>query len=110
MQLDFSVGPSFSVFIMMCSSYTGLQIYNTLLVDKNHREPAAAQASSNLVRCTLAAIAVSFLQQLIDRVGVGWTFTLMGGLSLVATGCFAVDYHFGTVWRQQRLRAKASTA
>ncbi|KAK3941808.1 MFS general substrate transporter [Diplogelasinospora grovesii] len=78
-------------------------IYNTLLVDKNHRTPAAAQASSNLVRCTLAAIAVSFLQNLLDATGTGWTFTLMGGLCLVAVGFFVVDYHLGTVWRQRSL-------
>lgn len=80
------------------------KVYNTLLVDKNHRTPAAAQASSNLIRCALAAIAVSFLQDLIDAVGIGWTFTLMGGLCLVALGLFLVDYCKGTLWRQQSIR------
>ncbi|KAF1836461.1 MFS general substrate transporter, partial [Decorospora gaudefroyi] len=47
MQLDFSV-------------------YNTLLVDKNSKEPVVAQASSNIVRCSLAALAVSFVQRIID--------------------------------------------
>ncbi|KAI1414615.1 multidrug resistance protein [Hypoxylon sp. FL1857] len=82
MQLDFSV-------------------YNTLLVDKNHRNPAAAQASSNIMRCTLAAITVSFLQNLIDTLGIGWTFTFMGGLCLVVVSLFLVDYHKGTQWRQR---------
>lgn len=86
-----------------------MQIYNTLLVDKNHSAPAAAQASSKIVRCTLAAITVSFLQQLLDRLGIGWTFTLMAGLSVVALGCFVVDYNFGMAWRQQRTRAEATT-
>lgn len=76
------------------------KVYNTLLVDKNHRSPAAAQASSNIVRCTLAAVAVSFLQDLIDAVGIGKTFTFMAGLCLAATGLFLVDYKFGTIWRQ----------
>ncbi|KAH8802636.1 multidrug resistance protein [Xylogone sp. PMI_703] len=78
-------------------------IYNTLLVDKNHRNPAAAQASSNIVRCTLAAITVSFLQQMIDALGIGWTFTFMAGLCLFAVFLFAVDYHRGTSWRQKSL-------
>ncbi|CAN8101748.1 unnamed protein product [Discula destructiva] len=84
MQLDFSV-------------------YNTLLVDKNHRTPAAASASSNIVRCALAAITIAFLQDLIDAAGVGWTFTLMGGLLLIACGLFYLDYCWGTSWRQAAL-------
>ncbi len=72
-------------------------------MDKNHRNPAAAQASSNIVRCTFAAIAVAFLEDLINALGIGWTFTILGGLCLVATGLFLVDYHRGTVWRQRSL-------
>jgi hypothetical protein len=80
-----------------------MKIYNTLLVDKNHRTPSAAQASSNIVRCTLAALTVSFLQQLIVNVGIGWTFTFMGGLCLLAMALFAIDYHKGALWRESRL-------
>jgi hypothetical protein len=87
MQLDFSV-------------------YNTLLVDKNHRSPATAQASSNIVRCALAAVVVAFLQRTFAAIGIGWTFTLMSGLCLVCVGLFAIDYHKGTAWRQSSLRAE----
>ncbi|KAH8881378.1 chloramphenicol resistance protein [Thozetella sp. PMI_491] len=105
MQLDFSVG--FRTFRMLLyilgCSLAVRQIYNTLLVDKNHRTPAAAHASSNIVRCTLAAITVSFLQSLIDSIGIGWTFTFMAGLCFVATLLFVVDYLKGTLWRQKKL-------
>ncbi|KAI1311516.1 multidrug resistance protein [Xylaria venustula] len=65
-------------------------IYNTLLVDKNHRNPSAASASSNIVRCTLGAVIVAFLQDCIKSLGTGGTFTLMGGLCGI------------TSWRQNR--------
>ena len=78
-----------------------LKIYNTLIVDKNFRGPAAAQASSNIVRCTLAAIAVSFLQNMIETASVGWTFTFMAVLCSLAAALFALDYHRGTAWRQK---------
>lgn len=78
-------------------------IYNTLLVDKNHRTPAAAQASSNIMRCSLAAIAISFLQDMIDACGIGWTFTFMGGLCFGAAALFLIDYHRGMVWRQKSI-------
>ncbi|KAK2597925.1 hypothetical protein N8I77_012677 [Diaporthe amygdali] len=76
-------------------------IYNTLLVDKNHKSPAAAQASSNIVRCTLAAITIAFLQDLISSIGIGWTYTLMGGLCIGSMGLFFLDYHLGFTWRQR---------
>lgn len=79
------------------------KIYNTLLVDKNYRTPAAAQASSNVVRCALAAIAVAFLQDMVNAMGIGGTFTFMGALNIVAIGLFIVDYHKGTSWRQRSI-------
>ena len=79
-------------------------------MDKNYRTPAAAQASSNIVRCAFAAVAVSFLQDMIDAMGIGWTFTFMGGLCLMATGLFAVDYLKGTAWRQQSIASSSKSA
>lgn len=108
MQLDFSVSGLTTIFLKKIREIqTSSQIYNTLLVDKNHRSPAAAQASSNIVRCALAAIAVSFLQDLVDAIGIGWTFTFMGGLCVVALGLFIVDYRWGTSWRQRHLPTAA---
>jgi hypothetical protein len=82
---------------------TQFQIFNTLLVDINHRSPSAATASTSLVRCAMAAIAMAFLEDLIKAVGIGWTFTFMGGLCLICLGLFALDYHKGMSWRQKAL-------
>ncbi|KAF2661793.1 MFS general substrate transporter [Lophiostoma macrostomum CBS 122681] len=82
----------------------GFSIYNTLLVDKNQQNPSAAQASSNIVRCGLAAVAVSFLDDMLVAWGVGWTFTFMGGLCVCATGLFVIDYYYGALWRQNRAK------
>ncbi|OIW34840.1 multidrug resistance protein [Coniochaeta ligniaria NRRL 30616] len=84
-------------------------IYNTLLTDKNHRAAAAAQAASNIVRCTLATVSVAFLQPMMEKIGSGWTFTLFGGLCLTATGLFCIDYHKGTAWRQQNYHNASSS-
>ena len=86
-----------------------VKIYNTLLVEKNYRTPAAAQASSNIVRCALAAIAITYLQDMINTVGIGWTFTFMGGLCSVAAGLFCVDYCRGTAWRQKSMASSQGT-
>ncbi|KAL9625127.1 MAG: hypothetical protein Q9160_000856 [Pyrenula sp. 1 TL-2023] len=94
--------PLFLQSIAGLSMQLDFSIYNTLLVDVNHRSPAAAQASSNVVRCAFAAIATSFLQTMVDAMGIGWTFTFMGGLGLVAVSLFCVDYHRGMSWRQSK--------
>ncbi|KAI6365687.1 hypothetical protein MCOR25_005296 [Pyricularia grisea] len=86
-------------FILGLAMQLSFSIYNTLLVDKNHRTPAAAQASSNIVRCALAAIVVAFLQNIIVALGVGWTFTLMGGWCVLIMALFFLDYHKGMAWR-----------
>lgn len=49
----------------------------------------------------MAAVTIAFLEELLEKIGIGWTFTLMGGLCFVALGCFFLDYHKGTAWRQQ---------
>lgn len=88
-------------FTLGLSMQLSFSIYNTLLVDKNHKTPAAAQASSNIVRCGLAAIVVAFLQRLLVVLGIGWTFTLMGGWCILIMALFLVDYRKGMKWRQQ---------
>ncbi|KAL4404465.1 hypothetical protein CABS03_14260 [Colletotrichum abscissum] len=90
-------------FILGMSLQFVFSIYNTLLTDKNHNAAAAAQASSNLIRCTLATIAVAFLQKMLDIMGAGWTYTLLSALGLMAMVLFCIDYRMGTKWRQAAL-------
>jgi multidrug transporter EmrE-like cation transporter len=105
MQFDFSVN-SFPRSIISLA-LTGNKIYGTLLGDKNRRALAAARASSNIIRCTFAAIAISFLQDLVDAIGIGWAFAILSGLCLFATGLFLLDYCKGAAWRQESLRQLA---
>ncbi|KAE8443092.1 hypothetical protein EG329_002336 [Mollisiaceae sp. DMI_Dod_QoI] len=91
-------------FISGLAIQTCFNATNTLRVDINPRAPAAAQASSNFVRCTLAAIAVAFLQKMIDRIGVGPTFSFFGCLYSLSGVLFVIERKWGMKWRLQRLR------
>jgi hypothetical protein len=51
----------------------------------------------------LAAIAVAFLQDMIDHMGVGWTFTLLGSLCSLSGTLFFVERQKGMKWRLARL-------
>ncbi|PGH18221.1 hypothetical protein AJ79_00559 [Helicocarpus griseus UAMH5409] len=76
---------------------------NTLRVDINPTAPPAAQASSNLVRCTLAAVTVAVLQQMIDKIGAGWTYTFFGCLCSISGFLFIMERKMGMKWRLRRL-------
>ena len=80
------------------------QINNTLLIDVNQEAPAAAQASSNIIRCALAALAVAVLQYVLDAIGAGWTFTLLGLLCLITIGLCLLIRKRGMTWRLRKSR------
>lgn len=86
-------------FILGVSVQTCFNINNTLLIDINHTTPATAQASSNIIRCALAAVAVAVFQDVIDAIGEGWTFTLLGALCSVSAALYWVDREKGMAWR-----------
>ncbi|KAH7370028.1 major facilitator superfamily domain-containing protein [Rhexocercosporidium sp. MPI-PUGE-AT-0058] len=76
---------------------------NILPVDINPDVPETAQASSKLIRWTMAAISVAFLQHMIERIGVGWTFTFFGCLCSFSGVLFVVERELGMKWRLERL-------
>ena len=86
------------------------QINNTLLVDINQKAPAAAQASSNIIRCALSALAVAVLQDIIDGIGKGWTFTLLGLLLLAPIGLNLIIRKKGMDWRVRQRGSASETS
>jgi MFS family permease len=82
-------------------------IYNTLLVDIFPESPSTAAAAASIVRCTMAAAGVAVLQPLLDAVGRGWFFTMVG-LGSGAFGAIAVLLirTKGMGWRRERLDKK----
>ena len=43
--------------------------------------PGTASTANNMCRCILSAVAVAIMQPLIDVMGKGWFFTLLGVLT-----------------------------
>ena len=84
----------------------GASVYtfsNTLLVDIHPETPSSAAATASIVRCALAALATATVQPLINELGRGWYFTLLGtltgGFSLVAVWTIRT---WGLQWRASR--------
>ena len=58
-----------------------LQTFNALLVDIFPEHPSTAATSGNITRCALSAVYVALLQPLVEVLGRGWYFTLLGLVS-----------------------------
>jgi multidrug resistance protein len=58
-----------------------VQTFNTLLVDIFPASPSTAAASGNLTRCAMSAGGIAAMQPLLDHLGSGWFFTLLGAIS-----------------------------
>lgn len=76
-----------------------VQYNNTILIDINHEAPATAQASFNLVRCIMAALATGVIQYMIEGIGFGWTFAIFGGSAALSAILYLVEMKRGMKWR-----------
>jgi hypothetical protein len=76
----------------------------TLNVDLHPEETGLASVAVSLTRCLAAAAAVAILQPLLDSAGVGWTFTIIGGLCGLSIPMLLALRAFGLAWRQGSTR------
>ncbi|EPB88969.1 hypothetical protein HMPREF1544_04230 [Mucor circinelloides 1006PhL] len=93
-------------FALSCLSTSTFTATNTLLVDLFPKNSAAIIASNNLTRCFLAAAVVMAVQPGIERLGVGWMFTLISLVLLVSRVSMVVLLRYGPKWRNQRLQKR----
>ena len=87
------------------------QMYSALLVDIFPDKPSTAAASGNIARCTLSAMMVASLQLLINTLGRGWFFILLGAVNSVAGAIvvFLVQTQ-GRRWRGQRVSGSTESS
>ncbi|KAI0068153.1 MFS general substrate transporter [Artomyces pyxidatus] len=80
----------------------------TLLVDILPSQGSSVSACNNLVRCNLGAALVSVINLILNALGTGWTYVLLGGVCIVLSPLIYVPIRWGPIWRKQRrLRALA---
>lgn len=80
-----------------------LQVYSALLVDIFPEKPGTIAASNNITRCGLSAAAVAALDPLVNTIGHGWFFTMVGLLDgcVCIIGVMVLRRH-GKAWRAKR--------
>lgn len=84
-----------------------IQSFSALLVDGFPETPSTAATGGNITRCALSAVAIAVLQPLIDVMGRGWFFTLLGLLSGVGgLAAHTALRRWGMEWRKARSKKK----
>ena len=78
------------------------QAMSVLIVDIHPESPAAATAASNLIRCLLGAGGVAAVIPLLNRIGRGWTSTLIALVWVSMSSCWWAVMIWGPRWRQAR--------
>ncbi|KAI0382010.1 MFS general substrate transporter [Hypomontagnella monticulosa] len=75
---------------------------NVLLVDVNVGSAGAATASNNLTRCLIGAAATAAIGPMINGVGVGWAFTILGLIYLLFSPMLFLVMKYGMKWRKEK--------
>ncbi|KAI5962444.1 QDR2 [Candida pseudojiufengensis] len=73
-----------STFLISIGTVSFMSCMNTLLLDLFPDKGSSATACLNIVRCLLAAAGIGALQSLVDRIGIGGTYTLMSSFVLAS--------------------------
>jgi MFS family permease len=95
--------------LLLCIGFfitSAFNVSNTLLADLHRDTPAATGAATNLARCFLSAGGVAFILPLINAVGRGWAFTIVGVVYILLTPTLFILMKNGPMWRAAREQAK----
>ena len=78
------------------------QIMQILMVDLNPGHAAASTAANNLFRCLLGAGSTAVVIPMIDKMGVGWTYTFAALVWTLFSPLLVWMIRIGPVWRKQK--------
>lgn len=97
-------GPLVLLLFMGYSISATFNIMSVLMVDIYPESPASATAANNLVRCWVGAGTSAAIVPLINGVGRGWAFSLLGFTCFLCVPALVVVSKWGHGWRRERHR------
>ncbi|PLB53510.1 MFS general substrate transporter [Aspergillus steynii IBT 23096] len=92
-------GPLVMLFFIALSVSGAITTLNALNVDCHADRAASTMAAINVFRSTFSAGAIAAVVPLIERIGLGWTGTLVAAIWLVCSFLLWVVYVYGFLWR-----------
>ncbi|KAJ7656393.1 MFS general substrate transporter [Mycena polygramma] len=97
-------GPLILLFFVGVVVITVMNSTQTLMVDLIPTQGSAITACNNLVRCSLGAGLVSAMQPLLDALGAGYAYLLLGGISALMAPLMYLVIYIGPRCRVRRIR------
>ncbi|MCJ1330848.1 hypothetical protein MMC10_007535 [Thelotrema lepadinum] len=91
--------PLFFQFLIAASSNAVFAVNQTLIADLCPGKGASSTAINNLVRCTLGAIGVALIDQMIAATTVGPTFLGLGLISFICVPLLLIEWTSAMGWR-----------
>jgi len=79
---------------------------STLMIDLVPSQSSSITACNNLVRCSLSAVLVSVIELILNGIGIGWTYVLLSGFSILALPLLYGAMMIGPRCRIKRQRAR----
>lgn len=76
---------------------------NTYIVDAYQKHSASVMSAANLLRCISAGCTPLIAPTLIEKIGNGWSMTLLSVLSVMSGICIFFISRYGSKWRQKDL-------
>ena len=95
-------GPLVLLFFLGYFVLSAFNVMGVLVVDIYRESPATATAANNLIRCSLGAGGTALVVPMINRLGRGWTYTLIGLVCIAFTPAYWVVMRRGPKWREER--------
>lgn len=98
-------GPLILQIIVGYASIAIMNATSTLMIDLAPSQSSSITACNNLVRCTLSAVLVSVIQLILDGIGIGWTYVLLCGVTLISVPLIFLSIKLGPACRARRRSA-----
>jgi multidrug resistance protein len=93
--------PCVLLFLMGFGMIGFINTVNALIVDLYPQKAGAAVAANNLTRCLLGALMSAVIVPMINAMGSGWAFFLIGAIYVVFLPALWVLYKNGPKWRRE---------
>ncbi|KAL4241760.1 MFS transporter superfamily protein [Abortiporus biennis] len=95
-------GPLILHVIMGYTIITIMNATQTLLIDLLPSQGSSITACNNLARCSFGAALVSVIQLILNAIGRGWTYVVLGALCVVVSPIMFIIMRMGPRWRAAR--------
>lgn len=97
-------------FFIAATSNAVFATNQTMVSDLCPGKGASSTAINNLVRCSMGAIGVAIVEQLIAGMGPGGAFLVLGLVTVAIVPLLVVQWYWGPMWRRERMERKAKGA